>query len=59
LIGQPVLVALLGIPLVGEFLQPYQWLGGLIVLAGILIIHRSREKEPTAEEITAPEAAGN
>lgn len=40
---QPVLTALLAIPLLGEALQPAQWVGGLIVLTGIFLVHLSRE----------------
>jgi drug/metabolite transporter (DMT)-like permease len=43
LLGQPVLTALLAIPLLGETLQPVQWIGGLVVLAGIYLVHSSRE----------------
>ncbi len=43
LLGQPILTALLAIPLLGEALQPVQWIGGLIVLCGIYLVHRSRE----------------
>jgi len=43
MLGQPVLTALLAIPLLGENLQPVQWIGGLIVIAGIYLVHRSRE----------------
>jgi drug/metabolite transporter (DMT)-like permease len=46
MLGQPVLTALLAIPLLGETLQPVQWIGGLIVLAGIYLVHRSRETVP-------------
>lgn len=42
LIGQPVVTALLAIPLLGEALRTEQWLGGLVVLAGIYLVHRSR-----------------
>jgi len=42
LIAQPVLTALLAIPLLGETLRTEQWLGGLSVLAGIYLVHRSR-----------------
>ncbi len=42
MLGQPVLTALLAIPLLGETLQPIQWIGGLVVLAGIYLVHRSR-----------------
>jgi drug/metabolite transporter (DMT)-like permease len=43
MIGQPVVTALLAIPLLGESLVASQWLGGLSVLAGIYLVHRSRE----------------
>ena len=43
MIGQPVVTALLAIPLLGESLQVGQIVGGLAVLAGIYIIHTSRE----------------
>ncbi len=49
LIGQPVVTALLAIPLLGEALRTEQWLGGLVVLAGIYLVHRSREGSATAE----------
>lgn len=43
MLGQPVLTALLAIPLLGENLQPVQWIGGLVMIAGIYLVHRSRE----------------
>jgi drug/metabolite transporter (DMT)-like permease len=46
MLGQPVLTALLAIPLLGETLQPVQWIGGLVVIAGIYLVHRSREVVP-------------
>jgi len=49
LIGQPVVTALLDIPLLGEALRTEQWLGGLVVLVGIYLVHRSREASETAE----------
>ena len=42
LLGQPVLTALLAIPLLGEGLRPEQGLGGGLVLLGVYLIHRSR-----------------
>ena len=42
LLGQPVLTALLAIPLLGEGLRPEQGLGGLSVLLGVYLIHRSQ-----------------
>ena len=44
LIGQPVVTAILAIPLLGEGLRTEQWLGGLVVLFGIYLVHRSREE---------------
>jgi drug/metabolite transporter (DMT)-like permease len=49
LIGQPVVTALLAIPLLGEALRTEQWLGGLVVLAGIYLVHHSRTGTDTAE----------
>jgi len=49
LIGQPVVTALLAIPLLGEGLRTEQWLGGMVVLVGIYLVHRSREGSEAAE----------
>jgi drug/metabolite transporter (DMT)-like permease len=49
LVGQPVVTALLAIPLLGEKLRTEQWLGGLVVLMGIYLVHRSRERSEAAE----------
>ncbi len=43
MIAQPVLTALLAIPLAGEALVPALWIGGLVTLGGIYLINRSRE----------------
>lgn len=43
MIGQPAVTAIISIPLLGELLQPAQWLGGVVVLLGIYLVHRSRE----------------
>jgi drug/metabolite transporter (DMT)-like permease len=42
MIIQPVLTALLAIPLAGELLSTSQWVGGGAVLAGIYIVNRVR-----------------
>lgn len=42
LLGQPVVTALLAGPLLGERLQPQQIAGGVVVLLGVYIVHRSR-----------------
>jgi drug/metabolite transporter (DMT)-like permease len=39
--GQPVVSALLAIPLLGETLTPIQWLGGAVVITGIYLVNRS------------------
>jgi drug/metabolite transporter (DMT)-like permease len=44
MLGQPVITALLAIPLLGETLTASQVLGGMAVLAGIYIVHTSRER---------------
>lgn len=44
MIGQPVVTALLAIPLLGENLQASQVVGGAAVLIGIYLVHNSREK---------------
>jgi drug/metabolite transporter (DMT)-like permease len=43
MLGQPVVTALLAIPLLGETLGWGQIIGGLAVLAGIYLVHASRE----------------
>jgi drug/metabolite transporter (DMT)-like permease len=40
---QPVVTALISIPLLGEMLHPVQWVGGAVVLVGIYLVHKSRE----------------
>ncbi len=42
---QPVMTALLAIPLLGEIPNLWQGLGGLIALAGIYIVNRSHQRE--------------
>ena len=50
MITQPVITALIAIPLAGEFLLTGQWIGGLVTLFGIFLINRSwnivRKPEP-------------
>ncbi len=50
MIAQPVITALLAIPLAGEPLVPALWIGGLVALAGIYLINRSREPAPGRAE---------
>lgn len=42
---QPVMTALLAIPLLGEIPNLWQGLGGLIALAGIYIVNRSHRRK--------------
>lgn len=42
LLGQPVVTALLAVPLLGETFSARQVAGGITVLAGVLLVHRSR-----------------
>jgi drug/metabolite transporter (DMT)-like permease len=44
MLGQPVVTALIAIPLLGESLHAAQIVGGLAVLAGIYLVHSGREK---------------
>jgi drug/metabolite transporter (DMT)-like permease len=48
LIGQPMLTALLAIPLLGEIPNATQWAGGALALAGIYIVNQSHRQ--TQEE---------
>ncbi|MCZ2115801.1 MAG: DMT family transporter [Anaerolineae bacterium] len=46
LLLQPMLTGLLAMPLLGEALSWMQVLGGAAVLAGVYVVHRSRQKNP-------------
>jgi drug/metabolite transporter (DMT)-like permease len=48
LLAQVVLVTILAVPIFGEKLAVYQWLSGLVVLAGIVLVNRSRPVTATA-----------
>ena len=43
-LGQPIVTALLAVPLLGETITRGQIVGGLAVLTGIYIVHRSRQR---------------
>ncbi len=45
LIGQPILTAILAIPLLNEIPTPIQWIGGGIALAGIYIVNQSHRQD--------------
>ena len=42
LLGQPVVTAILAGPLLGEVLSVWQFIGGVAVLVGVYVVHRSR-----------------
>jgi drug/metabolite transporter (DMT)-like permease len=44
LVGQPILTAILAIPLLGEVPAPIQWAGGAMALAGIYIVNQSHTR---------------
>lgn len=48
LLGQPILTAILGVPLLGEALSGRQILGGLVALAGIYLVNRGVSVTPSA-----------
>ena len=43
MLGQPIVTAILAGPLLGEALSVWQALGGVAVLAGVYVVHRSRQ----------------
>ncbi len=45
MLGQPVVTAILAVPLLGEGLSLWQILGGISVLIGMYLVHRSRQGE--------------
>jgi drug/metabolite transporter (DMT)-like permease len=49
LLAQPVLTAVLAGPLLQEYLSAPQMLGGVAVIAGVYIVHRSRAARPGGE----------
>jgi drug/metabolite transporter (DMT)-like permease len=53
LLGQPVLTALLSGPLLGEGLEMVQVVGGLVVLAGIWLVHWRGRVSPASPRQTA------
>jgi drug/metabolite transporter (DMT)-like permease len=57
MVGQPVVTALLAIPLLGEPLSATQILGGAAVLTGILLVHRSRLTPKLPEPEIAAQSA--
>lgn len=54
LLGQPVVTALLAGPLLGEWIGPLEVVGGVAVLAGILLVHQSRLRQPSQRPVDRP-----
>lgn len=52
---QPVLTAILAIPLMGENLSPAQWAGALVALGGIYLINHSHETRQTKPMVADPQ----
>lgn len=55
LLGQPVLTALLAVPLLGEQLVPLQIIGGLVALSGIYLVNRGVGRGAEARAVVAVE----
>jgi drug/metabolite transporter (DMT)-like permease len=49
-LGQPVVTALLALPLLGESINLSQGLGGIAVLGGVYFVHRSRVHRPARQQ---------
>jgi drug/metabolite transporter (DMT)-like permease len=47
---EPVLTALLALVFLGELLQPLQWLGGLIIIASVIVLQIRRPPAADAEQ---------
>jgi drug/metabolite transporter (DMT)-like permease len=45
LLGQAVLTGLIAVPLLGENLSPSMIFGGIIVIIGIYLVHRSKSTQ--------------
>jgi drug/metabolite transporter (DMT)-like permease len=51
MLAQPVVTAVLAGPLLGERLSLWQVVGGGIVLTGVYVVHRSRQKDPAEDRV--------
>jgi drug/metabolite transporter (DMT)-like permease len=56
LLAQPILTALLAIPLLGQPLSSWQIVGGLIVLAGVYLVHMSQQRKRPGSEVVVGSA---
>jgi drug/metabolite transporter (DMT)-like permease len=59
MLGQPVLTAVLAGPLLHEYLSGTQVVGGIAVLLGVYIVHRSRIKAAPVEYQVASVESGS
>jgi drug/metabolite transporter (DMT)-like permease len=57
MVAQPIVTALLAIPFLNEPLSAVQWIGGAIVIAGILQVHVSHVPAPATEPVPIPQSA--
>lgn len=46
LLGQPIMTTLIALPILGEAPRPWHLIGGALVLAGIVVVHRSFMPKP-------------
>lgn len=49
MLGQPVITALLALPLLGETVTPWQLVSGVIVLIGVLLVHYAKQQASQAQ----------
>jgi drug/metabolite transporter (DMT)-like permease len=52
MIAQPILTAMLAIPFLGEKLYVWQWIGGISVLSGIILVNNGRAKIEGVKDAT-------
>lgn len=50
MLGQPVITAILGVPLLNQPISYLQMIGGIIVLAGILMVHRTNTQRSVSRD---------
>jgi drug/metabolite transporter (DMT)-like permease len=57
MVAQPIVTALLAIPFLHEPISPVQWVGGALVIAGILQINASHVPSPSNTPAAIPQSA--
>ncbi|RPI86819.1 MAG: DMT family transporter [Chloroflexi bacterium] len=58
MIGQPIVTALIAVPILNEVLTPVQLIGGGVVLAGIYLVHKSRQRAAAEERVISNRRLG-